>query len=83
VAVFVHGCYWHRCPTCQLPYPKANADFWRDKFERNLDRDKVAEAALVATGWKVVVVWEHDVRADVEETARRTAHFIAEERGKR
>jgi DNA mismatch endonuclease (patch repair protein) len=83
VAVFVNGCYWHRCATCQLPSPKANAEFWREKFERNVERDRAAEAALIASGWKVITVWEHEVRANVEDAAHRTAHRIAEERGRR
>lgn len=32
VAVFVNGCFWHRCPVCDLPFPKSNVDFWRAKF---------------------------------------------------
>lgn len=80
VAVFVNGCYWHRCPMCALPLPKANADFWRDKFEQNVERDRAAHAALAAAGWTVITVWEHDLRADVEAAAGRTAKTIAEER---
>jgi DNA mismatch endonuclease (patch repair protein) len=80
IAIFVHGCFWHRCPSCRLPEPKANADFWRAKFARNLERDRAAEEELAAAGWRVITVWEHDLRAHLEATARRTAHFIAEER---
>ena len=82
VAVFVNGCYWHRCPTCRLPAPKANAEFWREKFRRNLERDWAAETALTAAGWTVITVWEHEVRADVDSAAYRTAHRIAEERAR-
>lgn len=83
IAVFVHGCFWHRCPSCNLPQPRANADFWRDKFERNVARDNAAEKALTAAGWTVLTVWEHDLRKDLDGVARRTAHRIAEERATR
>jgi len=35
VAIFVHGCFWHRCPKCSLPLPKSNREFWIKKFRRN------------------------------------------------
>lgn len=70
VAVFIHGCFWHGCPTCRLPLPKANADFWADKFRQNQARDAEVERLLRAADWVVVVVWEHEVSADREAVAR-------------
>lgn len=58
VAIFVNGCFWHRCPHCHLRLPKTNRDFWRAKFERNRARDSRDNALLVQDGWTVVVVWE-------------------------
>ena len=58
VAVFVNGCYWHRCPHCALPLPKSNVDFWEAKFARNRVRDERDQRLLVQDGWKVLVVWE-------------------------
>jgi DNA mismatch endonuclease (patch repair protein) len=80
LAVFVHGCYWHRCPTCGLREVKANAEFWRAKFEANLARDQAAEAALAAAGWDVMVLWEHELRRDLREAARRLAESVAARR---
>ena len=40
VALFVNGCFWHRCPHCQLPTPKSNVEYWVVKFERNKERDE-------------------------------------------
>lgn len=59
VAVFVHGCFWHGhdCPRGARK-PKSNADYWSAKIGRNRTRDIAAEAALKATGWRVVTVWE-------------------------
>jgi DNA mismatch endonuclease (patch repair protein) len=39
IAIFVNGCFWHRCPRCDLPLPKSNTGFWTGKFERNVARD--------------------------------------------
>ncbi len=58
VAVFVHGCYWHRCPYCALPLPKTNVEFWSQKFARNQARDERDQNLLVEDGWTVLVVWE-------------------------
>jgi DNA mismatch endonuclease (patch repair protein) len=59
VAVFVDGCFWHRCPE-HATTPKLNADFWRTKLEDNVMRDRQVDAALAAAGWEVVRIWEHE-----------------------
>jgi DNA mismatch endonuclease (patch repair protein) len=64
VAIFVNGCYWHRCPYCARPLPKTNVEFWSGKFERNRQRDERNEAQLVEMGWTVVVVWECELRGE-------------------
>jgi len=58
VAVFVKGCYWHRCPHCALPMPKSNVEFWEGKFARNRARYAHDQELLLADGWTVLVVWE-------------------------
>lgn len=59
VAVMVDGCFWHACPL-HATWPKANAAWWRAKIETNQRRDRATNAALVAAGWAVVRVWEHE-----------------------
>ena len=66
VAVFVHGCYWHRCPNCRLPDPKTNAEYWLPKLRRNVERDAQHTVALQEAGWAVVVVWECEVKRNLE-----------------
>lgn len=63
-AVFVHGCFWHGhdCPR-GARQPKANAAYWSAKIQRNRARDAAARAALEATGWRVVTVWECQMKA--------------------
>lgn len=62
IAVFVHGCFWHRCPTCRLPLPQANREFWKAKFRRNKARDRRKRRALERLGWQVIEVWECEIR---------------------
>lgn len=62
VAVFVHGCFWHRHAKCaKATVPKSNVEFWLDKFDRNVRRDAANEAALKSIGWRVVVIWQCEV----------------------
>jgi DNA mismatch endonuclease (patch repair protein) len=62
IAIFVHGCFWHRCPNCFKSFPKSNTDFWRRKFELNVARDEEKIQALQVKGWKVLVIWECDIK---------------------
>lgn len=62
IAVFVHGCFWHRCPTCRLPLPKSNREFWKAKFRANQGRDRRKRNSLEAEGWTVVEVFECWIR---------------------
>ena len=80
LAIFMHGCFWHQCPVCKLPLPKANAAFWRDKFSDNRERDRRVEAELLQLGIEVVTIWEHEVRPDVSDRARALAADIDERR---
>jgi DNA mismatch endonuclease (patch repair protein) len=58
VAIFVHGCFWHRCPYCSPSRPRTNVEFWEAKFRRNRERDERDARELLASGWTVIVVWE-------------------------
>lgn len=77
LAVFVNGCFWHRCPVCLLPYPKTNADFWLRKFERNVERDRLNREELEKIGWEVVEVWEHEVRRDPRAVVSEIRHRLS------
>jgi DNA mismatch endonuclease (patch repair protein) len=62
-AVFVHGCFWHGHDCARgAREPKANADYWRAKIGRNRARDIRASEALAADGWRVVTLWECDLK---------------------
>jgi DNA mismatch endonuclease, patch repair protein len=63
VAIFVHGCFWHRHPGCRFATrPATNVDFWSEKFDANVKRDKIKSKALADSGWHVIVVWECETR---------------------
>ena len=80
LAVFVHGCFWHRCAVCVPPQPRANAEFWRQKFEANLERDERVKLELTLAGIEVMTIWEHEIRPD---PTRRAQAFADEIRARR
>ena len=58
VAVFVDGCFWHACPE-HGSKPRANEWYWGPKLIKNVERDRVNDAALILAGWTVIRLWEH------------------------
>ena len=63
LAVFVHGCFWHRHEGCRhATTPKSRVVFWTEKFTMNIARDARQEAALKELGWRVLVIWECETR---------------------
>jgi DNA mismatch endonuclease (patch repair protein) len=71
VAVFVHGCFWHRCPTCRYPLPRSHREFWTAKFRRNRQRDKLKRALLERASWRVIEIWEHELTQRPDRVVRR------------
>jgi DNA mismatch endonuclease, patch repair protein len=61
LAVFVDGCFWHGCPRC-YSRPMSNRRFWDDKFATNKARDRLVTRTLRRRGWRVVRIWEHQLR---------------------
>lgn len=70
VTVFVDGCFWHGCPKCKLQ-PKSNTDYWDRKLKRNKARDLYVSRNLRTQGWKVVRIWECNLRASPQLAIRR------------
>jgi DNA mismatch endonuclease (patch repair protein) len=72
--IFVHGCFWHRHGNCALArMPKSRRDFWQPKLEGNKQRDKRTRKALNKDGWKVLTIWECQIKKieRLESTLRR------------
>lgn len=63
IAVFIHGCYWHRHTNCRFSYtPKSNVEFWLKKFSDNIKRDKVVMETLQKEGIRTILIWECTVK---------------------
>jgi DNA mismatch endonuclease (patch repair protein) len=78
--IFVHGCFWHRHADCALArIPKSRIDFWTTKLEGNRKRDKRNKRALTREGWKVLTIWECQLR-DAARLETRIRRFVDEER---
>jgi DNA mismatch endonuclease (patch repair protein) len=70
VAVFVDGCFWHRCPIhCKVPSTRRS--FWSAKLMANTLRDRKGRRALQKEGWLVVGIWEHSLRRSEDQCAQR------------
>lgn len=76
--IFVHGCFWHRHPDpeCKLArLPKSRREFWEDKLSRNRARDLDVEQRLNESGWRVMILWECELR-DLSSVATRVRDFL-------
>jgi DNA mismatch endonuclease (patch repair protein) len=76
VAVFVDGCFWHGCPDHKT-FPRANAEWWRAKLTRNVERDRETDRTLMDSGWLVIRVWEHENSARAAARIARTVRSRA------
>ncbi len=77
VAVFVDGCFWHRCPE-HATAPKANAEWWAAKLDANVARDRDTDRTLGEAGWRVIRIWEHE---NMSEAATRIATEVKSAHG--
>jgi DNA mismatch endonuclease, patch repair protein len=75
--VLVHGCYWHRHEGCRFTTtPATRSAFWLDKFQGTVERDRKAEQALRQRGWRVLTVWECELRDNPAAFAERLVKNI-------
>ncbi|WP_329011451.1 very short patch repair endonuclease [Streptomyces sp. NBC_01601] len=79
VAVLIDGCFWHGCPE-HATRPKANAEWWRQKLDRNIARDLETTEHLNAQGWVVLRFWEHETPEEVAVQVRATVERRLAER---
>lgn len=66
LAVFIHGCFWHRCRKCNIPIPRTNTPYWYEKLRRNVERDKRAFRQLEQAGWRTMRLWECEIHHALE-----------------
>ncbi|MFB9462007.1 very short patch repair endonuclease [Streptomyces cinereospinus] len=76
IAIFLDGCFWHGCPQ-HATQPKANAEWWRTKLDKNMTRDRETTAHLEAEGWIVLRFWEHESPENVALSVVRARHAAA------
>lgn len=76
LAIFVNGCFWHRCPYCNLPLPKSHQDYWGPKFAANVERDVRKTKELESLGWHVLTLWECQIRKQPGEVIKTLKEFL-------
>lgn len=76
--IFVNGCFWHKHDCPRFVWPESNKDYWIPKILRNTERDKEIYNILESQGWRVLVVWECELKKKVrEDTLRKLCEDIA------
>ncbi|MBU4300684.1 MAG: very short patch repair endonuclease [Nanoarchaeota archaeon] len=75
LAIFIDGCFWHGCAK-HFRMPKSNKAYWRSKIERNMARDKAVKKTLKSKGWKVMRIWEHEIKNSSERAAKRVKRVL-------
>ena len=76
LAVCVDGCFWHRCPK-HSNMPVNNRAFWLEKLTATMRRDRLVTKSLKKSGWRVIRIWEHDLRLRPEQCVRRIVRGLA------
>jgi len=76
--IFVHGCFWHGHEGCKyFVMPKTRTEFWSKKIHANIQRDQMAESLLKEKGWRIVKVWECDLKSiNIEKTLENLLPFL-------
>ncbi len=74
--IFIHGCFWHGHSCARgAREPKTNLSYWQRKIKRNVERDREAQGALRADGWRALVLWECELK-NADRVARRVQRFL-------
>ncbi len=81
LCIFVNGCFWHGCPKCgqvRNLRPTRNADYWSQKVQRTVARDERHALELREAGWRVITVWECEVKENLEAVMRQIFEALGE-----
>ena len=66
--IFINGCFWHGHKGCKyFVWPKSNVDFWKEKISQNIMRDNNKIAQLEESGWRVLIVWECELKKQIKD----------------
>jgi DNA mismatch endonuclease (patch repair protein) len=75
--IFVNGCFWHKHDCPRFVWPSSNQEYWIPKITRNVERDKRNQQTLKEMGWKVVTVWECELKkANFQETMDKLIEYL-------
>ena len=78
--IFVNGCFWHKHDCSRFAWPSSNEDYWRPKILANVERDRRNTNALIDQGWKVITIWECELKKRVfEDSMKRVIDEILAE----
>ena len=78
IAIFVNGCFWHQhrgCPDGHIP--KTKKKYWKEKLLKNVERDEQKQRACENLGWKVIVVWECEIKKELPKTIEKIRNILA------
>lgn len=79
LAIFINGCFWHRCPRCKPPFPKTHKFFWFKKFYKNIKRDKMKRKQLNNLGWSVITLWECEINENTKKCVEVIKTYLEQE----
>lgn len=65
--ILVNGCFWHKHDCGRFVWPSSNTEYWTPKINRNVERDKQNHKKLIDMGWKVLIIWECELKKNVRE----------------
>lgn len=77
VVVFIDGCFWHGCPL-HSKSPSTNIEYWSKKLSRNIERDGLVTSELIAQGWYVLRIWEHEIKINIEQCVQKIQDILSE-----
>lgn len=78
VAVFIDGCFWHKHDCKYFKWPKTRKEFWKEKIEGNVTRDKLKREQLLKDGWRIFVIWECCLKGKDKLNSNQIAALITE-----
>lgn len=79
IVIFVNGCFWHHHDCRYFVWPKNNVEFWKEKIDRNVERDSANVEKLNESGWHVITIWECQLKNSSEETLSDLANEIRDQ----
>lgn len=77
IVIFIDSCFWHSCPI-HGNMPNSNREYWEKKMQRNVERDNEVNKYYSELGWKVLRIWEHEVKYDFEDTIEKIVRWVNE-----